>query len=237
MPHFVPTQGRSLPGALPWPAQPGLAWPFKVDLAGPQFRMTRGEGGGGHVGRGTRAARLWVQGSPRQRTSGITISRPSSLQHDFRLVLCHQVRLHLVRLSWAPVWRALKTWLPLSSGLLPNSTRAWAEGSPPPTARRYSQAVSSLSWASSPVNLVLEKPKLGCVQKVPVGSDSFPFLQVPLDAPGWGYLRAPRGGHGWRDSRGEGESCAPARCARWVRLGWCSGLRCATGTQEVRGDG
>lgn len=54
MPHFVPTRGRSLPGALPWPAQPGLAWPFKADLAGPQVRMTRGEGGGDHVGRGQR---------------------------------------------------------------------------------------------------------------------------------------------------------------------------------------
>lgn len=37
--------GRSLPAAVPWPAQPGPAWPFKADLAGPQVRMTCGEGG------------------------------------------------------------------------------------------------------------------------------------------------------------------------------------------------
>lgn len=197
--------------------------------------MTRREAGvGGHVGRGRRDS-----GSRAPVLSGLQGSLSlahSRLHHDFRVVLCHQVRLRLVRLSWVSVWLVLKTLLLYSAGLLPNLTRAWAEGSPPPAVRKYSQAVSSLSWARSPVNLVLEKPKLGCVQKVPVGSDSFPFLQVPLDAPGWGYLRAPRGGHGWRDSRGEGESCAPARCARRVRLGWCSGPRCATGTQEVRGD-
>lgn len=72
-----------------------------------------------------------------QRDSGpgrpsATIPCPSRLLHGFRLVHCHQVRLRQVRFPGVPVGPALRIWQLHSAGLLPHSTRAPTEGSPPP---------------------------------------------------------------------------------------------------------